>query len=218
MDFKLSCAGQRLCSECNSRFPGAPADQPHGAEEMNYKKEKIMVKRIENAKPCPFCGNENIFIVIDEEEIEVIGSSSRFFITLPPYIYCCSQHGGCGASIPVHSKSENDLLLFWNRRSDQLPASSPEAENARAWHALMETQIPERCQFFRAGCDYEECNGADCEIYVPACLVEEIRAEQGTLPSECPSRDTTQRVSQTSETARDTAQCVSQGDKSCKTV
>lgn len=59
--------------------------------------------------PCPFCGNEKLFI-LDE------GDNSGAYENIPNYAVCCDFYrGGCGAT-SGYRRTEEEAIEAWNRR------------------------------------------------------------------------------------------------------
>lgn len=68
-------------------------------------------------KPCPFCGNEKIAILTDNE-VNGLDEFDSNYSENPYFLACCSAYvNGCGAT-GGEGRTEQEAANKWNRRAD----------------------------------------------------------------------------------------------------
>lgn len=74
-------------------------------------------------KPCPFCGNTNIYET-NCRELEECAHFEECDTDIMYFAYVCSvNHGGCGAATGYY-EHEEEAIEAWNRRNNEIKTST----------------------------------------------------------------------------------------------
>ena len=99
-------SGECLYGETES--DECPMPEYDGMVEVRNEIEKWQANKMNELKPCPFCGSEKLVIL---EEVA--------YGNILNYAVCCDfDHGGCGAT-SGYRISEKEAIEAWNRRVDE---------------------------------------------------------------------------------------------------
>ena len=100
-------SGECLCGDPES--DECPKPEYDGMAEVRNEIEKWQANKMNELKPCPFCGNEKLVILEESTDSEI-------YENIINYAVCCDFHrGGCGAT-SGYRISEEEAIEAWNKR------------------------------------------------------------------------------------------------------